>query len=56
MHTPIVPDRHTADGGIHGEWSNKTYDRPMKLRDLIGGAIVLGTLFLGMCVGAAYGF
>lgn len=56
MRTPVIPDRHTAKGGIHGEFSNRTNDRPIKVRDLIVSGIVLGILFLMMCIGAAHGF
>lgn len=54
--TPLIPNRHTAKGGIHGEWSNRYQDRPIRARDLVGAGIVLGTLFLMMSIGAAYGF
>lgn len=56
MRTPIISNRHTAKSGIHGEWSNRTHDRPINFRDLVGGAIVLGVMYLGMCIGAASGF
>lgn len=56
MRTSIISNRHTAKSGIHGEWSNRTHDRPIKTRDLLGGAVVLGLLYLAMCVGAASGF
>lgn len=56
MKNPVIPNRHTAKGGIHGEWSNRYQDRRIRTRDLIGAGIVLGVLFLMMSIGAAYGF
>lgn len=56
MNHPVIPNRHTAKGGIHGEWSNRYQDRRIRTRDLIGAGIVLGVLFLMMSIGAAYGF
>ena len=56
MRANFIPNRHTAKGGIHGEWSNRFYDRPISLLDLVCSAIVLGCAFLAICVGAAYGF
>jgi len=51
-----IPNRHTAAGGIHGELSNRMHDRPLKFRDLVASAFVLGCLYLMLCIGAASGF
>ncbi len=56
MRRPLTPNRHTAKGGIHGEYSNRHRDRPLGLRDLVGSAVVLSCLYLMLCIGAAYGY
>lgn len=55
MDKSVISNRHTAGTGIHGEWSNKTTDRPIKKSDLFLGAVTLGGLYLMMCIGAASG-
>ncbi len=56
MHNKATPNRHTAGAGIQGEWSNRPPEPPVKRRDLIVASIVMGSLFLAMCIGAANGY
>jgi hypothetical protein len=56
MDSNTASNRHTACAGIHGEWSNKTADRPIRKSDLFCSALVLGGMYLVMCIGAANGF
>lgn len=56
MNKNITSNRHTACSGIHGEWSNKTTDRPIRALDLVVSGIVLGGLLLAASMGAAVGF
>ena len=51
-----IPTRHAACSGIHGELSNRMKDRPLRLMDAIWSAVVLGGLYLVLCIGAAHGF